>query len=1072
MVVSGFSDAKKRRSGAVLWGQWRAGVKGEGGTLDDAEVSDVSDVRESTFWGRCVTLRKKASLVIWLTSAVLAVVLSVTAHLVLSASFRVVEENEARQNMARGYDALLAQSNALALKVADWAAWDDTYKYIEDKNEAYEVANLAPGQYDSMQINMMAIVKTDGTVVHGAWLSADGKSLEPLDAQTLGLLTKGSRLTEHQDPDAQTSGVVRTGRGVALVTSRPVTTTDKTGAIRGAIIMGRLLTDREAAALGKTSHIELTLRPSSGVLDPEWDALEVTNASLERPWWTDARMVRLAAGTDSSYRSTMSLADVFGRPVLEMEVTTPRQINAEAHRASILILCGIAFACVTLIVVTNIVLRRMILDRIAQLEEDVRQISACTNGTDRISVSGNDEIGRLGDEVATMVTALRLAESQAREAAEARSRFLANTSHEVRTPLNGVVCALELLARTELHSGQAKYVRIARLAAEHLMMLINDILDLSKIEAGKLELDAVEFDLPATLGELGALYAPRAEEQRISLTCEVAPRMPRMVRGDVAKLRQVVSNLISNAVKFTDKGGVSLRAVVDRDDGKAFQLCVSVSDTGPGIPPERMHRLFNSFSQLDSSTTRRHGGTGLGLAICKKLIEMMGGQIAVASEPGRGSTFWFTLPLERAASEAANSTRATIDLRQARIWVATEGEESAHLRRLVDELGLTLIDDPDVGALACDILLVVLPTADEALEVLGKIPARAQNRPAVVAAVASGAETPEQQAALRAAGVDAFFSLPVDDAQLADALAFACGACEPAELQEPKETAQPTGVKSRPILRVLVAEDNEINRMVMTDLLSGEDCHCAMAPNGRRAVELVGREQFDLILMDCQMPEMDGYQATRALRELEAGGKVLSRNGGRLPIYALTANTAPEDRAKCESVGMDGLLCKPIDVAALLRLLDTFRSSVPASAASSTAGPVIDTPARPIAVPASRHAVDLDDLGQRCRGKVGLMKSILERFAAGLPAQVEELAARTSAGEMAEVGRLAHSLKGASASVGCKDLASAALELESAGKAADQQAAASALIKVRTQAARVVDGLSAIMDELAAAKAA
>jgi Amt family ammonium transporter len=1020
-----------------------------------------------------VTLRKKASVVIWLTSALLAVVLSITAHMILSASFRAVEESDARQNMARGYDALLAQVNALSLKGADWAAWDDTYEYILDRNQSYETANLAAEQYESMRIDLLAIIRSDGTIVHGMWLDPENTVLAPLDEQTRSVLGPGTTLTTHQSPESCTSGIVRTGRGPALVASRPVTTTDKRGAIRGTLLMARLLTDAEASALGKTSHVGLRLLSTTNILDAEKPSLDVSAASLERPWWTDPRLVRLVVRDEGTIHSTMSLADVFGRPVLDLEVTTPRQINAEAHRASILLLCGIAVACVTLSVVTTAVLRRVFLDRVALLAEDVRSISACTNGPDRISVSGNDEVGRLGDEIATMVTALRLAESQALEAAEARSRFLANTSHEVRTPLNGIVCALELLARTDLRSGQAKYVRVARLAAEHLMMLINDILDLSKIEAGKLELEATEFDLPATLAELGALYAPRAEEQRISLTCEVAPRMPRMVRGDVAKLRQVVSNLISNAMKFTDKGGVALRAVLDRDDGKSFQLCVSVSDTGHGIPQERMHRLFNSFSQLDSSTTRRHGGTGLGLAICKRLVEMMGGQIAVASEPGRGSTFWFTLPLERAASDSGGAGRATLDLRSARIWVAGEDEHSASLRGMIKDLGLTLIEDADIGIAACDIMLVVIQSPDAALESLKRIPARAQNRPAVVAGLVSGGDIPEHVATLRAAGIDAFFPLPVDDAQLADALAFACGACQPAGLDEP--AAVPTApVQSKPVLRVLVAEDNEINRMVITDLLSGENCHCAMAPNGTRALELVGREKFDLILMDCQMPEMDGYQATRELRDMERGGRVLSRNGGRLPIYALTANTSPEDRAKCESVGMDGLVSKPIDVAALFQVLDTFRAHLPHSAESEpvAASSLPIEERRAHASQPSRHPVDLDDLGQRCRGKVGLMKSILERFASGLPAQVAEIAARIEARDLAEVGRLAHGLKGASASVGCKDLAAAAQRLESAGKGSDEQAARDGLNDLRTQSSRVIDGLSAIMDELSAAKAA
>jgi len=1024
--------------------------------------------------GIFVTLRKKATLVIWSTAVVMAAAITLTAYLVLGASFGALEESDARQDVARAYDAILAQTRNLSLKMADWAAWDDTYKFIDDANKAYETANLTGETYQTGKLDLVVIARSDGTIVHGSWLDRAKGQLEELDHETRQIFRPGTVLTSHANVESEVSGILMTPRGPALAASRPITTSDKTGEIKGTIVFVRLLDAHMVDMLSKTSHVDLALQPLPGILDHSSVPMPVSDASLDHSWWTDAGVVSVRALSAADLESSMELADVFGRPALRMTLRMDRAVHREAQRATVLMTCGVGLACLTLTLVTAGSLRWLVLDRLSVLERDVQQISAGTGTEDRITVSGTDELGRLGDEIATMVTALRLAENQAKEAAEARSRFLANTSHEVRTPLNGIVCALELLSRAGLAPAQAKYVRIAQLASEHLMLLINDILDLSKLEAGKFEIESVEFDLPETLGELGALYAPKAEAQRIALTCEVAPRMPRMVKGDVAKIRQVVSNLISNAVKFTDHGGVALRAVVDRDDGKTFQLCVSVSDTGPGIPPERVHRLFNSFSQLDASTTRRHGGTGLGLAICKKLIEMMGGQIAVASEPGRGSTFWFTLPLEKAASEVAASQGATLDLRSARIWVATVGEHSDRLRTVIQELGLNVIDDDDIGMSVCDILVAEVPAADRAAEVIGRLPIRPQNRPAVVAMITDGADAPEVQANLRALGIDAFFPWPLDDAQVADALAVACGAVKPATIEE-RQTSR-SSAETRTRLRVLVAEDNEINRLVMSDLLSGEACDCAIAPNGRRAVELATREAFDLILMDCQMPEMDGYQATRALRDLEQNGCVLTRSGGRIPIIALTANTTPEDRAKCESVGMNGLLCKPIEVAALVSMLDQFRPSVPiAGSESSTSTPryrATSNQAGDAQAGTDAPTVDLADLGQRCRGKRGLMKSILERFAASLEGQLVEIASSITARDGAKVATQAHSLKGAAASVGCKPLAAAALAVESAGRASDLDAAAKAHEQLTAQAARFTKGLPGIMDELAAAQAA
>lgn len=285
----------------------------------------------------------------------------------------------------------------------------------------------------------------------------------------------------------------------------------------------------------------------------------------------------------------------------------------------------------------------------------------------------------------------------------------------------------------------------------------------------------VEFDLRATLGQLRERFGGAAAERGIALSCEAAPMLPRLVRGDEGALREVLAGLISNAVKFTKHGGVVVRAVADHDDGERIQVCVSVSDTGPGVAQERMHRFFQEFTEGGAALARPSG-----LVTCKRLVETMGGQIAVASEPGRGATFWFTIVLRRGGACGADA-RAAVDLRSARVWVASEDAESAGLREMVREAGLNVIDDADVGYAACDILVLVVPRVAEVRDVVAGAAIRAIERPSVVAAVLERVEDAAQAALLRDAGIDAFVQLPVDEAHLADALATACGACRRAK---------------------------------------------------------------------------------------------------------------------------------------------------------------------------------------------------------------------------------------------------------------------------------------------------
>ena len=715
-------------------------------------------------------------------------------------------------------------------------------------------------------------------------------------------------------------------------------------------------------------------------------------------------------------------------------------------------------------------------EMIREIHKRDKELKEYSAGLETMVEKRTEDLSLAKSELESMVVSLKKAKDEAEEASRIKSQFLANMSHEIRTPMNGVLGMTELLISTTLSQDQYRYVETIQHSGESLLEIINDILDFSKIEAGKLELETIDFDLQLLIEDVSQLLASHAHAKQLEVAICIDDGCDRFLKGDPTRLRQVMINILGNAIKFTEKGEVIVKTATTPIDRYRVNLNISISDTGVGISPQDRQKLFKPFSQADGSTTRKYGGTGLGLTISHELVSLMGGTLDCESEPGHGATFYFTIPMlknNEMPKRAVSLSRHELKGLKALI-VDDHPINREILERQIASYGM-IHDSAGRGAEGLkklkravsenngfDIVVLDMDMPEmDGFEVTRRIKTDPDLKQIPIIMLTSVLMRGDAQTAMKP-GANSYLTKPVRKSDLHAAILKVLGHSMADLFHEPVTQPSP-GEETRTFdLNVLLAEDNTTNQEVAAGMLKQFGCRVSLAVNGVQAVELFLKERPDLVFMDCQMPEMDGYQATGQIRNHEEQLSI------RTPIVALTAHALKGDKEKCLAAGMDDFLGKPFKSDQLKEILD--RWSVPyrkgdKKVTADMPGVSSDGYKKEVAADTDDKATVIDPAAiqsirdLQMEGEPSILKNVITAYITDVETKIRQIKKMPSPSPTKEIKIFAHTLKSSSANIGAVHLSQLGKKLEIACKNNAFDDLDRAIESIETEFARVKTAL-------------